>query len=97
MIFQMITLNPFFKLLKNNLLRSQVPPEFNFQNDAKQALKRFRLKKLQKLCIENQERIKNAYESGDNSLYIRLIKLQRKIQELRDNVAKELGTVVLSK
>jgi len=79
------------------LLRSQVPPEFNFKNDAFQALKRFRLKKLQKLTIENQDRIKVAYQSGKNEQVMRLMKLQRKIQELRDNLAKELGTVVLGK
>ncbi len=79
------------------LLRSQVPPEFNFQNDAFQALKRFRLKKLQKLTIENQERIKVAHESGQNEQVMRLMKLQRKIQEMRDSLAKELGTVVLGR
>ncbi len=79
------------------LLRSQVPPEFNFQKDAEQALKRFRLKKLQKLAIENQKRIKTAYESNDDIQVMRWMKLQRKLQEMRDQVAKELGTVVFGK
>ena len=79
------------------LLRSQVPPEFNFTKDVDQAIKRFRLKKLQKLTIENQERIKNAYIQRDEGKVMKLMRLQRKIQELRDNIAGELGTVVFGK
>ena len=79
------------------LLRSQVPPEFNFQNDAFQALKRFRLKRLQKLTIENQERIKIAHNEGKDDQVLKFIRFQRKIQEMRDVLAKELGTVVLGK
>jgi DNA primase len=76
-------------------LQFQKPPEENFTLDTEQALKRFLLKRIIRLCDKNQEEIKKI-SSGDNmEQLIIAMKAQQKLAEMRNGIAKELGVVVL--
>ncbi|MCB0586580.1 MAG: DNA primase [Phaeodactylibacter sp.] len=75
-------------------LSSQKMPDENFVKDSTQALKRFKLKKLNKMIRQNAEKIKKLFEekSGDYMVYL---KLDQKLKAMRNQLAEELGTVVL--
>lgn len=77
-------------------LQSQKSPELNFSEDSIQALKRFRLRKIVRMCVKNQEEIKNLTQSGDMEKLMVHMKVQQKLLTIRNDLAKELGTVVLS-
>jgi len=74
------------------LLRSQKMPELNFTNDSMQSLLRFKLKKIIRMCEENQERLK---EEKDTDKLMTLLQVQQRLLETRNKVAAELNTVVL--
>ncbi len=76
-------------------LQNQPKPELNFLLDARQGLERFKLRKMMKICNINLERIKAASQSGDFEEMMRLMKIQKKIEETRNELAKKAGTVVL--
>lgn len=77
-------------------LQSQKSPELNFSEDSIQALKRFRLRKIVRMCSKNQEEIKKLTQSGDMEKLMVHMKVQQKLLNIRNDLAKELGTVVLS-
>lgn len=76
-------------------LQSQKMPEDNFTLDSVQALKRFKLKKIMGMCDKNQEKIKAFTQSGDMEQLVTHMKVQQKLLSIRNDLAKELGTVVL--
>ncbi len=76
-------------------LQTQKMPDENFLKDSKQALMRFRLRKIMQKCTENQKLIKQFSQSGDSQKMILHLKVQQKLNEMRNALAKELGTVVL--
>ena len=76
-------------------LRSQVAPEENFLLDSIQAVQRFKFKKVIKMCAKNQEDMKAAAAEQDNEKVMMLMKMQMKLNEMRNDLAKELKTVVL--
>jgi hypothetical protein len=76
-------------------LQHQPMPELNFDADTHQALDRFKLRKLVKMCHLNLARIRASSESGDAESLLRFLKIQQKLNEARNEVAKRLGTVVL--
>lgn len=76
-------------------LQFQKMPEDNFTNDTEQALKRFLLKRLTRLCDKNQEVIKKISQSDNIEQLIIAMKAQQKLMETRNELAKELGVVVL--
>ena len=75
-------------------LRNQPKPDLNFKNDALQAVRRFKLRKLDRMSTENQKTIADTEKSGDIETLIRLLKVQQKINAARIEIAKQLGTVV---
>ena len=77
-------------------LQTQKAPELNFSEDSIQALKRFRLRKLTRMCQKNQEEIKKYTTSGDMEKVLLHMKVQQKLLQIRNELAKELGTVILS-
>ena len=77
-------------------LQTQKSPELNFSEDSIQALKRFRLRKISRMCQKNQEEIKQLSASGDMDKLMVHMKVQQKLLSIRNELAKELGTVVLS-
>lgn len=76
-------------------LQSQKKPEDNFSEDSKSALLRFKLKKVMRLSERNQQQLKALSTADDTNKIMRLLKVQSKLNEMRNDIAKELGTVIL--
>ncbi len=81
----------------NYPLQNQPLPELNFPLDVRQALDRFKLNKVLKMCQVNLGRVRSASDSGDMESMMRYMKIQQKLYEKRDELAGRLGTVVLPK
>jgi DNA primase len=75
-------------------LTTQKMPDENFIPDSSQALKRFKLKKFDKMIKKNAEKIKTLYEQQSDEFMLYL-KLDQKLKVIRNELAAELGTVVL--
>ena len=78
-------------------LQNQKMPELNFDLDMKQALLRFKLHKVMKMCEMNLNRVKKASQDGDDAEMMRYMKIQQKLNETRNEIAARVGTVVLPK
>lgn len=77
------------------LLRMQPMPSLNFTEDSIQALKRFKLRKIEKVIQQNLEAIREHSQSGDeNQVQIRL-NVHQKLLAMRNDIAAELGTVII--
>ena len=90
-------LSPNWEEKWNYPLQNQPLPELNFPLDVRQALDRFKLRKVLKMCQVNLGRVRAASDSGDTDGMLRYMKIQQKLYEKRDELAKRLGTVVLPK
>ena len=75
-------------------LQNQVMPELNFNDDMMKALLIFKRKKVEKMCAINQQRIKQAEQTGDQDLLVKYLKVQQKLIETRNMLAKQSGTVI---
>ncbi|MEL6865164.1 MAG: DNA primase [Bacteroidota bacterium] len=78
-------------------LQTQPMPELNFTNDTIQSINLFKLRKIVKLCAENQERLKTAGESGNMEEMQKILMVQQKLLQIRQDLAKEFGGVVILK
>ena len=76
-------------------LETQKAPELNFTLDSQYALKRFKLRKIMRLCEQNKDIIKKANDSNDMASMMKHLKIQQKLLETRNVLAKELNTVIL--
>jgi DNA primase len=76
-------------------LHSQEMPDHNFIQDSLSSLKRFRLRKLKKMLERNQLKIKELSEGNDFEQAMIYMKLHQKIKTIHDDLAKEMGSVVL--
>lgn len=76
-------------------LHSQKMPDKNFIQDSLSSLKRFRLRKLKKMLERNQLKIKELSEGNDFEQVMIHMKLHQKIKSIHDDLAKEMGSVVL--
>lgn len=90
-------LSPNWEERWNYPLQNQPMPDLNFDTDTRQALDRFKLRKIQKMCELNLSRVKTASDSGDMDAMIRYMKIQQKLTETRNEIAKRGGTVVMPK
>jgi DNA primase len=75
-------------------LQTQPLPEENFTRDSVLSLKRFKMAKLVRMAKKNQDELKAASESKDIDKQMTLIKMQMKLDGMRNDLAKELNTVV---
>ncbi|MCC6727132.1 MAG: DNA primase [Saprospiraceae bacterium] len=75
-------------------LSSQKMPEENFNKDSLSALLQFKLRKIIRLGEKNQLLLK-AVPSDDPSQLMRLMKVQMKLNEMRNELMKQVGMVVL--
>lgn len=75
-------------------LSSQKMPDENFTRDSVSALMQFKLRKIIRLCEKNQQRLKEVQSDADATQMMRLLKVQAKLNEMRNELAKQLGTVV---
>ena len=73
-------------------LQTQPPPEENFTSDAHYSILRFKLKKINKLCAQNQARLK---DSEDEYEQMRILAVQEEYYKIRKNITDELKTVVI--
>lgn len=77
-------------------LQNQPMPEENFDVDTRYSIDMFKLRKLKKMCEQlNPQRIKAAFESGDEEAGMRLMRIQMKMKEAYDTIAKRRNIVVL--
>jgi DNA primase len=74
-------------------LNTQKMPDENFAKDSLSAMKRFRLRKLNRMIMQNAEQLRAVMENGEGD-YMAHLKLDQKLKQLRNELAKELGTVV---
>lgn len=80
---------------KWDVVLNQKAPDENFKKDSAHGLKRFRLRKLSRLCDENIEKLRELMTQNEQEDLVLYMKLQQRLQDLRNSLAKELGTVVL--
>lgn len=80
---------------KWEVVLNQKAPDENFIIDSAHGLKRFRLRKLTRLCQENVDKLKELTASNEIEELVLYMKLQQRLQTLRNGLANELGTVVL--
>jgi DNA primase len=89
--------SPNWEAMWNYPLQNQKMPDLNFDLDMKQALQRFKLQKVMKMCDMNFQRIKTASQAGDDEAMLRYMKIQQKLNETRNEIALQVGTVILPK
>lgn len=75
-------------------LATQPMPDDNFKTDAITGVNLFKLKKIQRLYEKNQRRLKNVSKEDFEEL-MRLLKIQKRLMEIRSDLAELTGTVVL--
>jgi len=73
-------------------LNTQKPPEENFLKDAEKSLKQFKRRKIDKTIAKNQARMK---VEKDPQKVMRYMKVHAKLIAMRNELAKELGAVVV--
>jgi DNA primase len=73
-------------------LRNQKPVEENFTEDSYQSVRRFRLRRLIRLSEKNKAKLKDMSSLSDEEQSL-LIRAQMKIDEMKNALATELGTV----
>ena len=78
----------------NRPLETQKAPDLNFIRDAEQSLKRFKLRKVFKMMSHNEVLLRKAESEKDDSTYMRHLKIQMKLNDMKGQLAKELGTVI---
>ncbi len=78
----------------NRPLETQKAPDLNFIRDAEQSLKRFKLRKVFKMMSHNEVLLRKAEMDKDDSMYMRHLKIQMKLNDMKGQLGKELGTVV---
>ena len=78
-----------------NITLNQKMPDDNFHIDSDQALRRFRLMKLVRMCRAYSEKIKAFAEAGKEEELLVHLKVLQRLQGIRDELAKELRTVLL--
>jgi DNA primase len=76
-------------------LQNQPMPDQNEQEDMLNSLLRFKLRKLMKMCEVNLGRIKQTSQAGDMETMMHYMRIQQKMLEARNELAKKTGTVLL--
>ncbi len=75
---------------RREILLNQKMPEVNFQIDANLVIKQLKLRKIGRIIRQNQEKIKTNPED-----LMDLLRLDQRLKEMRNSLAKELGMVVV--
>ena len=84
-----------WEIKKESFLQSQPKPEENQVNDAKQALYRFKAKKIGYLIDLNKLKIQEAIDNNQKEDLTVAIKVQQKLFDMRNEMLQDLGTVVI--
>jgi len=75
-------------------LETQPKPDKNYFKDATEAILRFKLKMIQKQCRLNQEKIDLAFKSAKEEEVLKLMKVHKRLMDIRNQISAQLGTVV---
>ncbi len=78
-----------------DIFLNQKAPEENFLKDSLQALQRFKLRKIMRMCDRNLQRIEELTRAGDADRLVLHLKAQQRLTQMRNDLANKLGTVVL--
>ena len=70
-------------------MQTQRMPDENYINDVKEGVRRFKFKKVCRLCEKHKEQLKTAPPEQQ----LELLKIQQKLNEMRETLGEELGTV----
>lgn len=76
-------------------LRWQKSPETNFEDDSRQALVRFKMRKIEKVLSENRQKIKELSDAGEHEQVLAYMKVLQKLLVMRSELAAQTGAVVL--
>jgi DNA primase len=76
-------------------LTSQKMPEENFIKDSESALSQFKRRKIERLILENQQRIKEAQAAKDEMQLIQLLKVHVKLKDMHRELTLKSGIIVL--
>ena len=76
-------------------LRWQKSPETNFEDDSRQALVRFKMRKIEKVLTENRQKIKELSDAGEHEQVLAYMKVLQKLLVMRSELAAQTGAVVL--
>jgi len=80
---------------KHDVYLSQHLPEQNYNKDSTQALLRFKLRKIVRMCERNLQAIDKLSNPEDAEQLVAHLKVQQKLNAMRNDLARQLGTVVL--
>ncbi len=87
--------SPNWENMLEHPLQTQPMPDQNYKRDVKEGVTLFKLIKVCRLCKKNSASFKSAQSEGRVDELLHLMKIQLKLQELREVLSKELGIVVL--
>ncbi|MDX1667559.1 MAG: DNA primase, partial [Saprospiraceae bacterium] len=73
----------------NVFLQTQKMPDENFHKDATDSIRRFKLRKLDKMIRKNAERLKEAYESDTGDIFL-LLKVDQRLKKMRNELAAQV-------
>lgn len=76
------------------ILQMQKMPDENFYKDALYSVRRFRQRKIERMLRENRQKIKEAAERGNEEEIDNRMKAHQRLQQVRNELAAELGTVI---
>lgn len=74
---------------------NQKAPEENFNQDSIQSLQRFKLRKIIRMCDKNLKIIEEVSKQDNEERLLIHLKVQQKLTTIRNELANELGTVIL--
>lgn len=77
-------------------LQMQKMPDENFYEDALYSVRRFRQRKIERLLRENRQKIKEAAVRGDEEEVNDRMKAHQRLQQVRNELAAQLGTIIYS-
>ena len=83
--------SPNWEIKMDSPLQTQQPPEKNYALDTLYAVRRFKLVKIEKLCNENKNRLKDLTDDGESQ---HLLQVQNKLYEMRKQLSDLLNIVI---
>lgn len=75
-------------------LQGQKHPDDNHENDTRKGTQMFKLKKVRRAVLKNQERIKEAEKYGNSNDIDKLLKIHFKLLEIQNELSKQMKRVV---
>ncbi len=87
--------SPNWITMHNHPLQNQPDPDMNFKKDSINVVYMYKMKKVDQMLSENQEKIKQAQNEKDEGSYMTLLRIHQKLSQMRNDLAAEFKAVVL--